>query len=96
MDDVKKQRDLINKLADIVNELGWVIGLPVGADTVPGLIVGTEEFVKDVVGTYYGPNYDVFTEDPTGEQSLVEMNENDEVEEGDDYGIQKKKKATFH
>lgn len=87
MSDSEKQKKLIEELSMIVNELGWVIGLPSGVDMVPGLIIGTEEFVQDVVGTYYGPNYDVFKEDPTGENLLVEEERNAELE---------KKKTTYH
>lgn len=87
-DDItKKQKELIEKLSEIVAELEWVIGLPVGSDSVPGLIIGTEEFVRDVVETYYGPNYDVFTEDPTGTNTLTEVNEDE---------TKTKKKPTFH
>lgn len=86
-DDPERQKKLIEELSLIVNELGWVIGLPAGVDVVPGLIVGTEEFVKDVVGTYYGPNYDVFKEDPTGENNLIEEPRNESEE---------KKKTTYH
>lgn len=83
--DSKKQTELIQKLAEIVNELEWVIGLPTGDDMVPGLIIGTEEFVRNVVETYYGPNYSTFVEDPTGENNLIE-NPND----------LKKKNTTYH
>lgn len=71
-DEQQRQRLLISKLSEIVNELGWVIGMPAGEDMVPGLIIGTEQFVVDVVETYYGPNYSTFEEDPTGENQLVE------------------------
>ncbi len=68
--DPKRQYELIQELTKIVNELDWVIGLPEG-DIVPGLIIGTEEFVTQVVEAY-GIEYTKFTEDPTGENSLVE------------------------
>jgi hypothetical protein len=79
--DEKKQKALIEDLAEIVTELGWVIGLPSGEGMVPGLVVGTEEFVRDVVETYYGPNYDVFTEDPTGEAQLTEIDDEGNINE---------------
>jgi hypothetical protein len=82
IDDKREQQELIQELAEIVNRLGWVIALPTNVDMVPGLIIGQEDFVKEVVETYYGPNYDVFKEDPTGENALVEL--------------QTKKKDTVH
>lgn len=74
MVDEKRQSELIQQLAEIVAELEWVIALPT-SDTVPGLIVGNEEFVADVIKVYYGLDegeYATFTEDPTGETALVE------------------------
>jgi hypothetical protein len=89
-DDKQKQYDLISKLAEIVTELDWVIGLPTGTDDlVPGLIVGTEAFVREVVETYYGPNYSVLSEDPSGEQSLVETTAEENENKTD-------KKTTYH
>lgn len=89
----KKQKELIEDLAEIVNELGWVIGLPSGEGMVPGLVVGTEEFVRDVVEVYYGANYDIFTEDPTGQTQLTEVedNINEETNEETQEGIKKQK-----
>lgn len=72
MDDKRRQHELIQQLSELVNELGWIIALPAGDDMVPGLIIGQEEFVKDVVETYYGPNFTTFEEDPTGEGELIE------------------------
>lgn len=82
-DEQQRQKLLISKLSEIVNELGWVIGLPAGEEMVPGLIIGTEQFVVDVVETYYGPNFTTFEEDPSGEAQLVEK-------------TPKKKGTTFH
>lgn len=61
----KKQQELIEELASICEELGWVIALPTMEDTIPGLVIGQENFVNDVVSVYYGENYEVFTKDPT-------------------------------
>ena len=50
--DEKEQQELIEQLAQIVEELGWIIGIPKeeGDDNkVHGLIIGTEEFVYGVV-----------------------------------------------
>lgn len=48
----ERQQELIQALAEIVEELGWIIGIPIvesEEDNVSGLIVGTEQFVMDVV-----------------------------------------------
>lgn len=50
--DSERQQQLIQALAEIVDELGWVIGIPLeegSNEKVHGLIIGTEEFVNDVV-----------------------------------------------
>lgn len=75
MVDEKRQYELIQQLSEIVAELEWVIGLPT-SEVVPGLIIGTEEFVAEVIQVYYGLNqaeYASFGEDPTGENDLVEL-----------------------
>ncbi len=49
--DSDEQYELIQQLAEIVDRLGWVIGIPLDAengDKVSGLIIGTEAFVTDV------------------------------------------------
>jgi hypothetical protein len=52
--DSEKQQKLIQELAEIVEELGWIIGIPTNGETdekVNGLIIGTEDFVMDVVNS---------------------------------------------
>lgn len=75
MVDRKRQHELIEELSRICNELDWVIGLPNEDEEVPGLIIGTEQFVTVVIESYYGienSEYISFSEDPTGETSLME------------------------
>ena len=48
----QRQQELIQALTEIVEELGWIIGIPIvesEEDNVHGLIVGTEQFVMDAV-----------------------------------------------
>jgi hypothetical protein len=55
----QEQMELIQALAEICKELGWIVGVPTTPDSttaVPGLIIGTEEFVYQVVANYYGPD----------------------------------------
>lgn len=63
----KKQQELIEELASICEELGWVIALPTMEDTIPGLVIGQETFVNDVVSVYYGSDYEVFTKEKMDE-----------------------------
>lgn len=44
------REQLFKELIEIVGELGWVVAIPNGEDNeeVPGLIVGTEEYVDKV------------------------------------------------
>lgn len=75
MVDQKRQHELIQALTEIANELEWVIALPT-SEMVPGLIIGTEEFVTEVVKVYYGKDpeeYETFGEDPTGESDLIAL-----------------------
>lgn len=57
----KTQTELIEQLAVICEELEWNIALPTTDEIVPGLIIGTPVFIRDVVSVVYGDNYDVFT-----------------------------------
>lgn len=63
MTHTKKQQELIEELASICEELGWVIALPTMEETIPGLVIGQETFVNDVVSVYYGSDYEVFSKD---------------------------------
>lgn len=49
-----KQVELIRQLADIIAELEWVIAVPADEEICSGLIVGTPEYVAEVVEAYYG------------------------------------------
>ena len=74
MDDKRKQHELIQELSELVNELGWVTCMPVGENGMaPGLIIGTREFVDYVTQeSFPGSEVTVFSEDPTGENDLIE------------------------
>lgn len=69
---IKKQIELIEKLAEICEELSWVIAIPDG-QKVPGLIIGTENFVTDVVEIYYGNNYEVYKKSITDDEFKREV-----------------------
>ena len=58
MDDSTKKFKLIEQLAEIANELGWVIAIPPDQIT-PGLIIGQEDYVVDVANAYYGKQFEV-------------------------------------
>lgn len=70
MSNKKTQIELMNELAELVEQLGWVIGIPDGDEKVPGLVIGELSYVEEVVEAYYGPGFSVFEKDEHGE--LVE------------------------
>ena len=85
MSDSHKRYKLIEELAEIVNELGWVIAIPPDQIT-PGLIIGDENYVKDVANAYYGQQFEVISpseaELMTQEVELTEDEFNDLMETG--------------
>lgn len=82
----RKQIELIEQLASICEELGWVIALPNQEEKVPGLIMGNEEFVAEVIQAYYGEDVEVFKKSQ-GAEGMEPM---------DDFGGPGKKKQTVH
>lgn len=56
----KRQEELISELATICEELGWVVAIPSNEERVPGLIIGLEDFVQEVVTIYYGDDVEIF------------------------------------
>lgn len=85
----KKQQQLIDIITSACEDLGWVVGLP-GTDDeeekVPGLIIGTRQFVETVVQTYTN-DYEVFDKN-MNDDGLHQV-------EGDTYE-NNKKKNTYH
>ena len=75
----EKQMELINTLGEICQELGWVIGVPEHEDpsTVPGLIIGKEDFVYELAAVY-GDEVEVFSQDST-ETNMKELPSSDVV-----------------
>jgi hypothetical protein len=68
----KKQQALIEELASICEELGWVVALPSEGEIIPGLVIGQEQFVIDVVSVYYGEGFDVYKKEMNA-QGMEEM-----------------------
>ena len=71
--------ELIQELSELVAQLGWVIGMPDGDEQVPGLIIGKQDFVEEVVTAYYGPGFEVYTKDEQGEIVTTEPKKKDTV-----------------
>lgn len=74
-----KQMLLIQEMADIATQLGWIVGIPASPNSdekmVPGLIIGTKQFVADIASVFSGgENIDDMMEsyDKEGEVSLKE------------------------
>ena len=66
MNDSNKKTELIQELADVCAELGWVFILPTGVEHeyVPGLVLGQAEFVINVGDLYYGKDgYEIISYD---------------------------------
>lgn len=73
MSDVAKKLQLIQDLAAIAYELGWVMSLPTGDDPVPGLIIGELDFTLETSTIIYGEEgYEVFTQTDEDE-GLIEL-----------------------
>lgn len=66
----KLQKELINQLADICEQLGWSIGVPADNenDPVDGLIIGTEEFIMSVVEIIDQESVEVFSKESTEQE----------------------------
>jgi hypothetical protein len=60
MDSQKKVR-LVQEIARICDELGWIIGIPTGEGAVHGLIIGTEDFIRQTAVINEDERYDVFS-----------------------------------
>lgn len=89
MSDKNREMELIQSLADICEELGWIIAIPSQDELVPGLIIGSEEFVADVIQTVYGDDVEIYKKTPGAEG----MEQDDNFGKPDD---KNKKKNTFH
>lgn len=62
-DKLARQMELITELASICEQLGWIVGVPASNDPndemVPGLIIGTKQFVADIATVFSdGQNID--------------------------------------
>lgn len=87
----QRQVEIIMAMSELVAELGWIIALPTEVDTVPGLIIGTEEFAKDVVSAYYGDKAEFFSQNNEGD-----LGELPEAPEEEILASTKKKGVTWH
>lgn len=76
--DIKKKIQLIKSLAEIVDELGWVIAIPPDEIT-PGLIIGEEDYVKAVSNSYYGEQFDIINPNESKEQEFSDIADVDPV-----------------
>ncbi len=67
----KLQKELIDQLAEICEQLGWSIGVPADDENQPveGLIVGTEEFIMSIVESMDAEaSMEVFSKESTEEE----------------------------
>lgn len=54
----EKHAKLISQLAEICEELNWLIVIP-QEDTTSGLIIGTKEYIDYAAGKVYGNRYEI-------------------------------------
>lgn len=85
---LEEQKLLVEQLTEHIKKLGWIYAIPSSEEgVVSGLIIGDESFVREVSDVYHGASYDLYGEDLTGENSLTEIQDTEEI---------KNKKPTFH
>lgn len=63
-DERERQADIVMQIAELAAELDWNIALPDMDTPVSGLIMGTNEWVREQGTIIYGPEFVIFTEDP--------------------------------
>lgn len=69
-EDREKQADVVMQIAELAAELGWSIALPDAESAVSGMIMGTNEWIKENGTQIYGPEFVIFEQDPmTGEMT---------------------------
>lgn len=44
--------EVLTRIAELCAEIGWDIAIPTNEETVPGLIIGTEEFLAEMGSNY--------------------------------------------
>ena len=45
---MSREQEIIAIITELADELGWIVAIPDAGDTIPGLILGTEEFILDI------------------------------------------------
>lgn len=71
----QKKVELILQIADICEQLDWVIGIATNEDSgkVPGLLIGTHDFVLDIMGHYSPEDYEIYSQSKTTSE-IIEHN----------------------
>jgi hypothetical protein len=71
MDEVQRKLELIQDLADIAYELGWVIAIP-APELTPGVVIGTIDYVMDILNDNID-GYEIMALDEESMSSKKEM-----------------------
>lgn len=76
MVDKKRQIELIKELANIFEELEWLVAIPTDndSDVCRGLIVGEQDFVLDVTKAYYGDDAEIIIPNNESPEKEHEIN----------------------
>lgn len=79
---VSKQRqiELIKELADIFEELEWMVAIPTDSDTCKGLIAGEKDFVVDVTRSHYGEDAEIVVPNSETSKSAEDKQEEANLE----------------
>lgn len=71
----KRQMELIGELANIFEELEWLVAIPTAEDdTCSGLIVGEQSFVLDVTKAFYGEDAEILIPNSENPEKSEEIN----------------------
>lgn len=78
-EDAKRERqaDVVMQIAELAAELDWCIALPDRESPVAGLIMGTEDYLKENGTLIYGPAFIIFSQDPMTGTMTETANEDD-------------------
>ena len=93
-----RRAKLLTDLGDIVAELGWSIIIPVAPkdNTVDGVIVGTTEFLEQMLYRFQDHNDELVFLDKDGENKILSKIEKTDKKDDDPVGGSSNGTPTFH
>ncbi len=70
----RRQLELIKELANIFEELEWIVAIPTDDDVCHGLIVGEQTFVLEVTKSHYGEDAEIVIPNSESKEKEHEVN----------------------